>query len=79
VYSRWSEQKKKEMLIVRHSASKVGYVGQLKRKLGWRIRGLEDQYTEEDAKRLDALQEEIRIENLRRRTAANSGHGETCD
>jgi hypothetical protein len=69
VSSRWSKQKRKEMFIVRRSASEVGYVGQLKRKWGWNIRGPEDQYDEEDAKRLRELAKSIRAENRRRRTA----------
>lgn len=60
--------------VARSSVSEVGYVGWVKKKLGFKLSN-PDPYAvengrEEDQPRLDAVEEEIRKENLRRRDGA---------
>ncbi|KAI0926818.1 hypothetical protein AcV5_007506 [Taiwanofungus camphoratus] len=63
--------KEKHMDKVARSVSEVGYVGQVKRALGFRLRRPDAWKVEtgslEDKPRLDRLTEEIRAENARRR------------
>ena len=67
VMNRWSPEKRRRMLIVRRSVSQVGYVGMLKRQMGWKIRPLEDQYSPEEYARLKKSELAIRRENIKRR------------
>jgi hypothetical protein len=61
----WSEQRKREMLLVRRNISEVGYVGELKRKMGWKIRESEEMLEGERKKRVEKLEREF-AENERR-------------
>jgi len=55
------------------SVSEVGYVGMLKRRLGWRLKDPEAWKVEigrpEDKERLDQMWKDVRQENIRRRNA----------
>ncbi len=61
--------------VSRSSVSEVGYVGMVKRKLGWKLRNPEawkaEHGQEEDWPTLDAIEEEIRRKNRKRQADAN--------
>ena len=63
----WDPETRKAKLIGRRSTSKVGYVGQVKRALGYRIPPEDDEVDELARERLDRLAEEIRRANQSRR------------
>ncbi|KAI0309292.1 hypothetical protein OF83DRAFT_1158937 [Amylostereum chailletii] len=65
----WDERKKKEMMAVRRSVSEVGYVGMLKRKMGWKIRPPEDVLEGEAMAKVEALEKVIVLENRKRDAA----------
>ena len=67
VLVRWSPEERKANLIARRSVGEVGYVGQVKRRLGYKIAPEEDRVDEPTKKRLDALAEELRRINESRR------------
>lgn len=67
VLVRWSPEERKANLIARRSVGQVGYVGQVKRRLGYKIAPEEDRVDETTRKRLDALAEELRRINESRR------------
>lgn len=57
--------------VSRSNVSEVGYVGLVKRKLGWKLKNPHAWKVEigkdEDQPHLDTLEEEVRKENLKRR------------
>ena len=63
--------------VSRSSVSEVGYVGMVKRKLGWKLRNPEawkaEDGKEEDWPLLDAMEEEIRQKNREKRASAEKG------
>ena len=63
----WDPETRKAKLIARRSTGKVGYVGQVKRALGYRIPPEDDEVDELARERLDRLTEEIRRVNQSRR------------
>jgi hypothetical protein len=63
VLARWAPAVRKSDLLARRSASEVGYVGQMKRALGYGIRPAEDRVDEATRERLDRLAEELRRSN----------------
>ena len=64
----WDPETRKANLLARRSASKVGYVGQVKRALGYRMPPDDDEVLDDAAReRLDRLDEEIRRSNESRR------------
>ena len=67
VLARWSPAERKANLLARRSVGEVGYVGQLKRALGYKIPPEEDRVDEATRDRLDALSEELRRINESRR------------
>lgn len=67
VLARWSPEERKANLIARRSVGKVGYVGQVKRALGYNIPPEEDEVDELARERLDRLEEELRRSNRSRR------------
>lgn len=67
VLARWSPEVRKAMLIARRSVGKVGYVGQVKRALGYNIPPEDDEVDELARERLDRLEEELRESNRSRR------------
>jgi hypothetical protein len=67
VLARWAPAVRKANLLARRSASEVGYVGQVKRALGYGIRPEEDRVDEATRERLDRLAEEVRRSNRSRR------------
>jgi hypothetical protein len=64
---RWSPEERKANLIARRSVGEVGYVGKVKRALGYKIAPEEDRVDEATRERLGALTEELRRVNERRR------------
>jgi hypothetical protein len=64
---RWSPEERKANLIARRSVGEVGYVGQVKRALGYKIAPEEDRVDDATRERLDALTEELRRINGSRR------------
>ncbi|KAA1474749.1 hypothetical protein DENSPDRAFT_346574 [Dentipellis sp. KUC8613] len=66
VRQRWSPKKRREMFIVRRSISRVGYVGSLKRKMGWKIGPSEDAYSGERLARVLKLEKQLAEEQRRR-------------
>ena len=72
VMNSWGDKKKKEMLVVRRSISEVGYVGILKRKMGWRTRPEEDALEGEVKDRVERMEQEIREEAKKRDKARSS-------
>lgn len=70
ILARMTSEQRHMDKVVRH-VSEVGYVGQVKRKLGFRLRDPEAWKVEigrkEDKKRLDAMLEMVTNENERRR------------
>lgn len=67
VLARWSPEERKANLLARRSVGEVGYVGQVKRKLGYKIPPEEDRVDDVTRERLDALAEELRRVNQSRR------------
>ena len=63
----WDPETRKAKLIARRTTGKVGYVGQMKRALGYRIPPEDDEVDELARERLDRLAEEIRWVNESRR------------
>lgn len=74
VSARWSEQQKREMEIVRRSASKVGYVAMLKRKMGWGI-AEEKELSGEVKERVELMEAEVTKETMKRRERAAPDQG----
>ncbi len=66
VLARWSPEERKANLLARRSAGEVGYVGQVKRALGYKIPPEEDRVDEATRERLDTLTEELRRVNQSR-------------
>ncbi|KAI9430536.1 hypothetical protein H4582DRAFT_2086751 [Lactarius indigo] len=66
VLVRWSPEERKANLLARRSVGEVGYVGQVKRALGYKIPPEEDRVDDATRQRLDALTEELRRVNQRR-------------
>lgn len=64
-------KEQRQMDKIARSVSEVGYVGKVKRKLGWKLKHLEawkrEDGSPQDKERLDSMAEEIRLENERRR------------
>jgi len=67
VLARWDPEVRKAKLIARRSVGEVGYVGQVKRALGYKIRPEEDEVDELTREKLDRLDEELRRSNRSRR------------
>jgi hypothetical protein len=65
--ARWDPEVRKAKLIARRSVGEVGYVGQVKRALGYRIPPEDDEVDELAREKLDRLDEELRISNGSRR------------
>ena len=83
VLARWDPKLRKAKLIARRSVGEVGYVGQVKRALGYKIPPDADEVTREN---LDRQDEELRRSNRSRRealielerTVGDSVVGERC-
>ncbi|KAH8984458.1 hypothetical protein EDB92DRAFT_1488513 [Lactarius akahatsu] len=73
VLARWSPEQRKANLLARRSVGEVGYVGQVKRALGYKIPPEEDRVDEATRERLDALTEELRRVNESRRAEEYAG------
>lgn len=76
VLSKMTEEQKRFDVISRSSVSEVGYIGYVKKKLGFKLRD-PDSWKVEDGdpknrEALDKLEAEIRAENERRRKAAEA-------
>jgi hypothetical protein len=67
VLARWDPEVRKANLIARRSVGEVGYVGQVKRALGYRIPPEDDGVDELAREKLDRLEEELRMSNRSRR------------
>ena len=67
VLDRWDPKLRKAKLIARRSVGEVGYVGQVKRALGYKIAPEEDQVDESVREKLDRLDEELRKSNRSQR------------
>jgi len=67
VLARWEPEVRKAKLIARRSVGEVGYVGQVKRALGYRIPPEDDGVDELSREKLDRLDEELRRGNRSRR------------
>ena len=67
VVARWDPEVRKAKLIARRSVGEVGYVGQVKRALGYRIPAEDSEVDELAGEKLDRLDEELRRSNRRRR------------
>ncbi|KAI9509477.1 hypothetical protein F5148DRAFT_1282977 [Russula earlei] len=67
VLALWSPKVRKANLVARCSAGKVGYVGQVKRALGYRISPEDDGVDNAKRKRLDSLAESVQKSNQSRR------------
>lgn len=67
VLARWSPEERKANLLARRSVSEVGYVGQVKRALGYKISPEEDRVDEATRERLDSVTGELRRINQSRR------------
>lgn len=72
VLARWSPEERKANLLARRSVGEVGYVGQVKRRLGYKIPPEEDRVDEAVREKLDALAEELRRVNQSRRAAVQA-------
>jgi len=81
VLARWAPEERKANLLARRSVGLVGYVGHVKRMLGYKIPSEEDQVDKATRKGLDTLAEKIRGINQSRRNreaqtgADGEGHG----
>ncbi|KAH9171282.1 hypothetical protein EDB89DRAFT_1852620 [Lactarius sanguifluus] len=67
VLARWSPEERKANLLARRSVGEVGYVGQVKRALGYKIPPEEDRVDEATREMLDALTDGLRRVNQSRR------------
>jgi hypothetical protein len=67
VLARWTPEERKANLLARRSVGLVGYVGHVKRKLGYKIWSEEDHVDKGTREGLDTLAEKIRIINQSRR------------
>jgi hypothetical protein len=67
VLARWDPKMRKAKLIARCSVGEVGYVGQVKRALGYRIPPDPDELDELTREKLDRLDDELRRINRSRR------------
>jgi hypothetical protein len=67
VLARWDPDVRKANLIARRSVGEVGYVGQVKRALGYKIPPEDDGVDELAREKLDSLDEELRRSNRSRR------------
>jgi hypothetical protein len=67
VLARWEPAVRRENLIARRSVGVVGYVGMVKRKLGYGVPPEEDQVDDATRERLDLLTEDVRRINQSRR------------
>jgi hypothetical protein len=67
VLARWDPEVRKAKLIARRSVGEVGYVGQVKRALGYRIPPEGDEVDGLAREKLDLLDEELRRTNRSRR------------
>jgi hypothetical protein len=67
VLARWDPEVRKAKLIARRSVGEVGYVGQVKRALGYRIPAEDSEVDELAREKLDRLDEELRRSNRSRR------------
>lgn len=65
--ARWDPEVRKAKLIARRSVGEVGYVGQVKRALGYKIPPEEDEVDELAREKLDRIDEELRRSNRSRR------------
>ena len=77
VLAQMTEEQKRLDAVARSSVSEVGYVGYVKRKLGWKLRN-PDAWKVEEGKpenqaALDELDHTIHEENTRRRMKAEAG------
>ena len=89
VLATMTERQKRLDAVARSSVSEVGYVGQVKRMLGWKLRRPEAWKVElgkpENQPMLDADHAKIRAENLKRRQRSakddpqNGGKSEDID
>lgn len=73
VYSLMTPKQRRLDAIARSSLSEVGYVGMVKRRLGWKVKereGWRAEWVKNEA--LDKASEEIRVENERRRRESDS-------
>lgn len=74
VLARWTPEERKANLLARRSVGLVGYVGHVKRTLGYKIRSEEDQVDRTTREGLDTLAEKIRrINQSRRNREAQTG------
>ena len=67
VLARWDPEVRKAKLIARRSVGEVGYVGQVKRALGYKIPPEDEGVDELAREKLDRLDEELRRSNQSRR------------
>ncbi|KAI0260680.1 hypothetical protein BC834DRAFT_534795 [Gloeopeniophorella convolvens] len=67
VLDKWTPRHRRMQLIARRSVGDAGYVGQVKRALGYKVRPEEDQVDDETRTRLNAQDEELRAINRSRR------------
>lgn len=67
VLARWDPDVRKAKLIARRSVGEAGYVGQVKRALGYKIPPEDDEVDEVAREKLDRLDEELRRSNRSRR------------
>ncbi len=69
-----TEKQRLRDAVVRSSASEVGYVGKMKRQLGWNMKNAEawkvEGGWEQEKEQLDKEVQKIALENLRRRRAS---------
>ena len=61
VLAQWEPEARKANMIARRSTGTVGYVGQVKRTLGYRMPPEDEEVDELARERLDRLAEEIRL------------------
>jgi hypothetical protein len=67
VLARWTPEVRKANLLARRSVGLVGYIGHVKRKLGYNVPSTEDQEDKVTREDLDSLAEMIRRTNQSRR------------
>lgn len=67
ILASWDPEERKANLIARRSVGNAGYVGQVKRALGYKIPPEDDGADELTRERLDRLEEELRRSNRSRR------------
>lgn len=80
ILSLMTDEQKRLDVISRSSVSEVGYVGYVKKKLGWKLRNPDAWKVEnglrENAEALDKMDASIREENERRRQASETEEGQ---